>query len=121
MFETQINHALEGLPIGTDAGSRPSTPSGSTISSPRLTHRVRPGTSDTQRSTLSRLTTDSRAISVIGAATGAGETPLRKKVVRPGTAGTVSTEMAERNLGHKTDQMSLRIASIQAKVSRTTI
>jgi hypothetical protein len=105
VFEAQINTALEDVNDG--ASTRPGTPTESILSSPksRMTigeadglGRLRPYTRESGRSGLSRFTTDSAAVSVLGAAR--GETA---KKIRPGTGGNES--------------ITQRMQSIQQKVS----
>jgi hypothetical protein len=119
LFETQINDALVGYPgvLGED-DSRPGTPDDSILESPlsRLTalgRSGRPETRDSNRSTMSKLTSES-TMSVLAAVRGAPPSSHRKKRERPGTAST----SGRTNGDEKVDAISQRIASIQIKASR---
>lgn len=114
MLEAQINSALtEGMP--EESSSRPGTPGGSTYTGSPRTHVIRglrPSTRESTNSTLSRYTTESKAISVLGAAR--GPIPMRRKA----TADALSVTEAEqdRMMLEKSDGIAARIAAIQHKV-----
>jgi len=117
LFETQINHALEGYPgiLGED-DSRPGTPSDSILESPLsrlavLGRNGRPTTRDSNRSTMSKVTSDT-TMSVLAAARGPAPGAYKRRRERPGTAGTTTKADGD----EKGDAISQRIASIQAKV-----
>ena len=113
-FEAQINSALsKGFLV--DELSRPGTPSGSILSSPKsqYTSRLRPGTRDSAQSTMSRLTVDSQPLSVLGAARGV---PTRRPRLITDGLSVTETEQ-ERMMWEKTDGIAQRIASIQQNVN----
>lgn len=117
-FESQLNHALEG--VAMDDESRPSTPTDSILNSPMSKNTalrgLRPATRDSERSTLSKYTVES-SLSVLGAAKASAGPPgaFKRKYVKPGTASTSGKTDGDEKL----DSISQRIAAIQAKVSRT--
>lgn len=112
-FETHLNTVLAGVPMGDDE-SRPGTPTESISPLSRTTalRNVRPGTSESAKSNLSKYTVES-SLSVLGAAKGAGPSAYRKKYARPGTSSTVGRVGAD----DKVEDISQRIAAITAKVS----
>lgn len=102
LFETRVDGALgftdldeiAGLPeLVTEPGHQPL----SFLASTAAFRRARPGTGNSVQSGMSRLTTASQAISVLGAAG------------RPRTAGGAS-------MVGRSDDVNARIASIQQKV-----
>lgn len=118
LFETQINHALEGYAgiLGED-GSRPGTPTESVIESPLSRFAVlgkgsRPDTRDSNKSTMSKYTSVS-TLSVLGAARGPPPGAYKNRRDRPATSSTTDRTHGD----EKVDAISQRIASIQAKVS----
>ena len=110
-FETQLNTVLAGVPIGDD-DSRPPTPVDD-VSLPRniALRSVRPGTSNSAKSNLSKYTVESN-LSVLGAAKGVGPGVPKRKQFRPNTASTLGKFGGE----DRADNISNRIASINAKV-----
>ncbi len=114
VFETQINHALEGLPsMGDDTSSRASTPS-EILDSPASKiddNNPRPVTRESQQSALSRFTSNTKPMSVLGTTQG---TSIRK---RPTTAQGDPLGPLDRLISDKSDNIAQRVASIQQKVS----
>ena len=112
IFESQINNALEGLPTPfDDRASRSSTP-GESIQSSQMPQAInlRPITRDSHLSELSRFTSGSQAMSVLGAMNG---TSIRK---RTKTSVVDPMSSVDRLISDKSDGIALRVASIQRKV-----
>ena len=113
VFESQINNALQGLPMGDGLSSRPSTPSDSVMSSPksRYTSMTRPMSGEGGQSIVSRFTSET-PISVLAVARGG--LPSRRKKLPEGMGGGSN----EQEINDKTNLITLRIANIQQKVRR---
>ena len=114
VFETQINNALEGLPgMEEDGSSRSSTPTESVLGSPPMKDigRLRPTTRQSEGSALSRLTSSSQPISVLGAMNS------RSIIKHPMTAQGDPLGSLDRMILDKNENIASRVASIQQKVS----
>ena len=114
VFETQIDIALEALPgMEDDGSSRASTPTESILGSPpsKDIGRLRPTTHQSEGSALSRFTSSSQPISVLGAI---NSSSIMK---RPITAQGDPLGSLDRMISDKSDNIASRVASIQQKVN----
>lgn len=106
VFELQLNTALEGTISGS---TRASTPAESMMASLQRNGR-RPDTRNTAATQLTRLTTASQTLSVMGVA--------RQTAARPGTGvGSMMSGDGDGRMFERSEYISSRIAAIQAKVS----